>query len=174
MLALQTRHRKPRLFTYRLQLVSTQVQHSMCPSQVSCCARQGHRTHCCQQGTRWPPLSEGLANIDVTSETTVISGLVVTGHPSDETQDVLFLLFGFSGTPVSVNALGSNQYPGLMTLLGGVWSHHKHRTTQIRSTGYIPKIRPHTLLQSLTQMVPKVEEAVRTSDIDGLSRHWEA
>lgn len=59
----------------------------------------------------WPPLSEGLASVDVTSETAVIPGLVVTGHPSDETQDVLFLLFGFSGTPVSVHVLGSKLIP---------------------------------------------------------------
>lgn len=52
-----------------------------------------------------------------------------------------------------------------MTLLGGVQSHHQHRTTQIQSTGYIPKIRPHTLLQPLTQMVPKGEEVVRPQTV---------
>lgn len=61
-----------------------------------------------------------------------------------------------------------------MTLLGGVQSHHEHRTTQIQSMGYIPKICPHSLLQPQTQMVPKAEEAVMTSDIDGPSRNWEA
>lgn len=40
--------------------------------------------------------------------------------------------------------------------------------------GYIPKIRPHTLLQPQTQMVPKAEEAVMTSDVEELgSLPWD-
>lgn len=80
----------------------------MSPSWVSCCAWQGHRTHCCQQGTRWLPLSEGLASFDVTPEMAEIPGLVVI--PQMRPQMCLFFLpFGFSGTPAFVHALRGNR-----------------------------------------------------------------
>lgn len=139
------------------------------PSRVSCCARQDHRTHCCQQGTRWPPLSEGLASIRNCSNPRVGGDRSSLGW---DLRCVFFLPFGFSGTSLCMHSEATNT-PVPMTLWGGVQSHHEHRTTQIRSTSYISKIRPHTLLQPLTQVTLNAEGAVMTSDIDGPSRNWE-
>lgn len=92
----------------------------MSPSWVSCCAWQGHRTHCCQQGTRWLPLSEGLASFDVTSEMGEIPGLVVIPQMRPQ-------MCPFSSSPLASQGPlplcihpEATDSPGPMTLSGGV------------------------------------------------------